>query len=441
MATKDFEYRWTRQGAMALLGQTIGFFLDAYDLMFVTAMTPILAKVLLPPKLPAWLAYFITLYGYVFTLIARPLGSALFGNYADIIGRRNVLMITLLGAGVLSALTAAIPTYAQVGIMAYIIFSILRFIEGIFIGGEYAAGHPFVLEQVPIKWRGFAGGVDQSGFAFGVAMGGAVVTWFTLWLGPEKMLLYGWRYVFLTGLAPAIVGLIIRYTLPESPIFQEVKEQGKLERVPFFSLFNTKERVLTFLQVMLVMTGMFYCSWSMFNYFVGILTETGLPGATASFFYAIAGLVDAISLWFAGLMSDFIGRRLAIIVAGIGSAIMALPSFYILHLGASLRSSLLLWLGTFLVGWFTNWIWGVEPAYLAERFATVRRGSGVGFGYSSGIFLSTTLMPYWSILLYPVFHSMWPIAAIMLIIGGTLGAIGAAIGPETKGVSLRIARE
>ncbi|WP_156769892.1 hypothetical protein [Caldivirga maquilingensis] len=66
---------------------------------------------------------------------------------------------------------------------------------------------------------------------------------------------------------------------------------------------------------------------------------------------------------------------------------------------------------------------------------------GVGFGYSSGIFLSTTLMPCWSILLYPVFRSMWPIAAIMLIIGGILGAIGAAIGPETKGVSLRIARE
>ncbi|WP_048062797.1 hypothetical protein [Caldivirga maquilingensis] len=139
--------------------------------------------------------------------------------------------------------------------------------------------------QVPIKWRGFAGGVDKSGFAFGVAMGGAVITWFTLW---------------------------------------------------------PKEIVLTFLQVMLVMTGMFYCSWSMFNYFVGILTETGLPGVTASFFYAIAGLIDAISIWFTGLMSDFIGRRLAIIIAGIGSAIMALPSFYILYLGGSLRSSLLL---------------------------------------------------------------------------------------------------
>ena len=434
---KEFEQRWTRQAAYALLGQTIGFFLDAYDLMFVTAMTPILAKVLLPSKMPTWLAYFITLFGYVFTLIARPVGSAIFGNYADLIGRRNTLLYTLLGAGVLSALTAAIPTYAQVGIMAYIIFAILRFIEGIFIGGEYAAGHPFALEQVPIKWRGLAGGIDQSGFAWGVALGGAVVSLFYSLLGPSRMLAYGWRYVFLTGLIPAIVGFIIRVTLPESPVFEEIKEQGKLEKVPFFSLFNTRERVLTFLQVMLVMTGMFYCSWSMFNYFVGIVEGAGLSGGEAAFYYSMAGIIDAISLIIWGLVSDFIGRRLGIIIAGVGAVVMAIPSFYLLYLGAYTRNLAILWLGTILVGWFTNYIWGIEPAYLTERFATVRRGSGVGFGYSSGIFLSSPIMPFLSILLYPILHSMWMIAAIMLMIGGTLSAIGAYIGPETKGVSLR----
>ena len=227
---KEFEKKWTRQAAYALLGQMIGFLLDAYDLMFVTAMTPILAKVLLPSKMPAWLAYFITLFGYVFTIVARPIGSALFGNYADLIGRRNTLLYTLLGAGVLSAITAAISTYAQVGIMAYIIFAILRFIEGIFIGGEYAAGHPFALEQVPIKWRGLAGGIDQSGFAWGVALGGAVVSIFYAWLGLAGMMTYGGRYVFLSGLIPAIVGFIIRLTLPESPVFEEIKETGQARK-------------------------------------------------------------------------------------------------------------------------------------------------------------------------------------------------------------------
>ncbi len=207
--------------------------------------------------------------------------------------------------------------------------------------------------------------------------------------------------------------------------------------MPFFSLFNTRERVLTFLQVMLVMTGMFYCSWSMFNYFVGIVESAGLPGGEAAFYYSMAGVIDAISLIIWGLVSDFSGRRLGIIIAGIGAIIMAVPSFYLLYLGAYTRNIATLWLGTVLVGWFANYVWGIEPAYLTERFATVRRGSGVGFGYSSGIFLSTPIMPLLSIILYPILHSMWIIAAIMLIIGGTLSAIGAYIGPETKGVSLR----
>lgn len=208
--------------------------------------------------------------------------------------------------------------------------------------------------------------------------------------------------------------------------------------MPFFSLFSTRERVLTFLQVMLVMTGMFYCSWSMFNYFVGIVEGAGLSGGEAAFYYSMAGIIDAISLIIWGLISDFIGRRLGIITAGIGAVIMAIPSFYLLYIGAYTRNAAILWLGTVLVGWFTNYVWGgVEPAYLTERFATVRRGSGVGFGYSSGIFLSSPIMPFLSILLYPILHSMWMIAAIMLMIGGTLSAIGAYIGPETKGVSLR----
>ncbi|MGC8542325.1 MAG: MFS transporter [Vulcanisaeta sp.] len=148
--------------------------------------------------------------------------------------------------------------------------------------------------------------------------------------------------------------------------------------------------------------------------------------------------MDAVSLIIWGLASDYIGRRLGIVIAGVGSVIMAVPSFYLLYLGAYTRNISLLWIGTILVGWFTSWVWGIEPAYLTERSATVRRGSGVGFGYSSGIFLSSPIMPLLSIILYPLLHSMWIIAAIMLIIGSTLSAIGAYVGPETKGISLRI---
>ncbi|ADY01832.1 major facilitator superfamily MFS_1 [Vulcanisaeta moutnovskia 768-28] len=90
--------------------------------------------------------YFLTLLGYAFTMIARPVGNALFGNFADRIGRRDTLMI-------MSALTAAIPTYAQVGWVAFWVYALIRFILGVFVGGEYAAGHPFAMEYSAPRWR------------------------------------------------------------------------------------------------------------------------------------------------------------------------------------------------------------------------------------------------------------------------------------------------
>ncbi|MGC8607213.1 MAG: MFS transporter, partial [Vulcanisaeta sp.] len=134
--------------------QFVGFFLDAYDLTFVTAMTTILAAVLMPPTLSkSVVGYFLTLLGYAFTMIARPVGSAIFGNFADKIGRRDTLMITILGYGIMSAVTAAIPTYAQIGWVAFWIYAAIRFILGIFVGGEYAAGHPFAMEYSAPRWR------------------------------------------------------------------------------------------------------------------------------------------------------------------------------------------------------------------------------------------------------------------------------------------------
>ncbi len=172
-------------------------------------------------------------------MIGRPLGSAIFGNLGDRLGRRDTLLITITGFSIMSALTAALPTYAEIGIAAFIIFLVLRFVQGTFIGGEYAAGHPFAIEYAPTKWRGLASGIAQGAFSWGgVALGGFVVALFVDALGIPAMKAYGWRYVFLTGLIPAAVAVIIRLTMKDSPIFVEAKQKNQLERIPFFSIFK-----------------------------------------------------------------------------------------------------------------------------------------------------------------------------------------------------------
>ncbi len=438
-------YKWPPKAFNAIMSQFLGFFLDAYDLTFVTAMTSTLAAVLLPPTLSKeTVGYFVALLGYAFTMIARPVGSAIFGNLADKWGRRDTLMLTIVGYSTASALTAAIPTYAQVGWAAFWIYSALRFILGVFVGGEYAAGHPFAMEYSAPRWRGLASGIVQGAFSWGVALGGFVVAAFTAYFGPTAMQEYAWRYVFLTGLVPAVLALYIRFAMPDTPVFSEAKNKGEIEKVPFFSLFKPPA-LWTFLSVFVFMTGLFFSSYSLFDFATGILEKAGLPQGLASYYYGVSGVFAAIAATLWGLASDFMGRRKALVIAAVVSAVLAVPTFYIWYLGAAVNSVPLLYLGALLAGWMTQWPWGLVPVYLSERFATQRRASGVGFGYSSGVFISAW-MPLYSIPLIDLFkpiegNNIWFIAAFWLILAGVVYGTAAALGPETIGVDLRIAQE
>ncbi|MEM1630039.1 MAG: MFS transporter, partial [Saccharolobus sp.] len=150
----------------AVVSQFVGFLLDSYDLTMILSIAPILAKVLLPPT-TSLIATFNIILSYSLTIIFRPLGSAIFGNLGDKIGRRADLIITVIGLGLTGALTSALPTYAQVGILSFILFVLVRIGVGIFAGGEYSAGHPFAMEWTPYKWRGLISGIVQGGFSFG----------------------------------------------------------------------------------------------------------------------------------------------------------------------------------------------------------------------------------------------------------------------------------
>ena len=439
----DLEDKWPPGAAKSITGQFLGFFMDAYDLMLVTAMLPILEKVFAPPTMSSLAAYLTVLSAYAVTLLMRPVGSAIFGNYADKIGRRNTLMITITGFSVMSALNGAIPTYQAIGIWALIIFVIFRMIQGIFIGGEYAAGHPFAMEFAKKSRRGLVSGIVQSGFTWGVALSGFIVTGFYAYFGPQGMYEVGWRWAFVSGLIPLAIALIIRYLMPESPLFIEIKEENKIEKVPFFSIFK-KPTVYTFLQVFVLMVGLFFSSWSMFDATTGILHGAGLSAGEAAFWYAIAGVFAAISAIVWGFVSDYIGRRMAFLIGAGVTLVVAFPTYYFLYISALYKNYLWLPFAVLLEGWFTQWVWGLVPVYLSERFATQRRASGVGFGYSSGLFVSGW-MPFFMDFLVGPFrpiegNNIWFMAGFFLFLAAILYGAAAYIGPETKGISLREVR-
>ncbi|MBF0530526.1 MAG: MFS transporter, partial [Deltaproteobacteria bacterium] len=194
-----------KETKLAMISQFLGFMLDAYDMALVLIMAPILTKLFAPPTgSEAW-QYLSIVILYSITMAARPVGSAIFGHYADKIGRRLLLVITIAGVGLMSVLSAFLPTQASAGVWAYVIFSILRFILGCFFGGEYAVGHTFAIEHAPSHRRGTIGGFIQSGFPLGYVLASLVFAAFTSWLGHEAMLDYGWRIVLATGVMPVFL--------------------------------------------------------------------------------------------------------------------------------------------------------------------------------------------------------------------------------------------
>ncbi|BDC18566.1 hypothetical protein HS5_14560 [Acidianus sp. HS-5] len=196
----------------------------------ILTIAPVIATVLFPPS-SSLIGVFTVILAYSLTIIFRPLGSAIFGHLGDKIGRKGDLIITILGLGISSALTSALPTYAAVGILSFILFVLIRIAVGVFAGGEYAAGHPFAMEWTPFKWRGLISGLVQGGFSFGAALAAIVEGAFIALFGVKALDVYAWRYLFLTSLVPAFIALAIRLTMKETPVFEDVRAKKQLGRL------------------------------------------------------------------------------------------------------------------------------------------------------------------------------------------------------------------
>jgi len=431
-----------RDTVKVVISQLTGFTLDGYDLSIILTIGPVLAAAVLPPASPFIQALSVIL-SYSFTIIFRPLGSAFFGHLGDKIGRRNDLIITVIGLGVTSALTAALPTYSQVGILSYVLFTILRAGVGFFAGGEYAAGHPYAMEWTPYKWRGLVSGLIQGGFPLGVALVAGVQTLFISIYGLDALKAYAWRYLFLTTLIPAVIALAVRLTMEESPVFQDVKKRNLVRKTPLFDLFKKPYR-RDFFQVMLMMTGLFFTAYVWFSFVPPILQypPSHIPLGNITFILAIDNLAIFVFYILFSALTQYVGRRRVLIIWNAVAVILSVPLYYGLIQAASAGNQLLVGIIGALIGLTLVTPWGVIPIYLSERFKASMRSSGLGFGYSSGILLGGWFSIYVGLMHQYLFGSidgptnLWFSTAVLGIIGGALVALGAYLGPETLGTRL-----
>jgi MFS family permease len=421
------------QASKAATSAFFGFFVDMFDVFLPIIVLAPAQIYFQPPNISPSVAALAGSLVLAATLLGRPLGSVIFGYLSDRIGRKPVTLIAVAGFGICTILMGLLPGYATWGAASLYALILLRFIGGIFLGGEYTAANVLAMEAAPKSKRGFYSGYIQSGYPVAYVMI-AALTFLMLQLFPpvggldSPYIAYGWRIPFFIGglLALAFI-LPFRSAVQESALWEKTQKRVN----PLVAVFSG-ENLKRFAQVFIVLSGF---------WFTTIAAAAGiLPGTLIRVVHltpqkmTIAIMIASVFL-IAGylavaVLSQKYGRRTMIIVMGILSGTVGLYSYYLL-LKVPTDFTMIIVLTTIIVVALTS-VWGLTTCYLNERFPTRVRSSGFGMAFTLPVIIPSFYGFYQGIL-----AQMMPAQFTVLVlvaVGSLLTLIGGLIGPETKDV-------
>src|ERR1700675_3438875 len=218
----------------SLIGTTIEFF-DFY--IYATAAVLVFPKLFFPASDPAS-ARLASLATFAIAFFARPIGSALFGHFGDRVGRKTTLVAALLTMGLSTIAIGALPTYATIGVAAPLLLALCRFGQGLGLGGEWGGAVLLAIENAPPEKRAWYGMFPQLGAPIGFLFSGGVFLLLSKWLSDEQFFSFGWRIPFLASGALVVVGLYVRLTITETPVFRDALNRQERVEVPLFTVFR-----------------------------------------------------------------------------------------------------------------------------------------------------------------------------------------------------------
>ena len=231
-----------RQGlARVIVASSVGTIIEFYDFFIFASLAPIIAAHFYPPDKPT-LGFLSTLATYAVGLAVRPLGSLVFGRLGDTVGRKTTFLITLLMMGTSTAAIGLLPGYATLGVVAPLLLILLRVVQGIALGGEYAGAATYVAEHAPEGRRGYYTSYIQVAPTVGLFASSAVAGTLRTSLGAGRFADWGWRLAFVLSIVFVAISYYIRLRLEESPVFAELKAQGRTSPSPVRESYATRER-------------------------------------------------------------------------------------------------------------------------------------------------------------------------------------------------------
>ena len=404
-----------------VLASFIGTTIEWYDYFIYGTAAALVFNKLFFPELDAFTGTLAAFGTFAVGFFARPIGGLVFGHYGDKLGRKNMLVTTLVMMGIATFLIGVLPTHAQIGVAAPVLLVVLRFIQGFGVGGEWGGAVLMAVEHGHKGRRGFFGSCAQAGVPIGLLLATGVFTLLNSQLTDAQFLAWGWRVPFLIGILLLAVGLYIRLAILESPLFTKLQEREPERPAAIREVLTKYPR-----NVFIAMGARFAenASFYIFTVFIYAYTKDQLQLDRQVILNAIlvASAAQFIAVPCFGALSDRVGRRPVYIFGAVFTALFAMPFFLLVKTQSPALITLAMVLAI-AVGHAA--MYGPQAAFFSELFGTRVRYSGVSLGYQLASPFAGGLAPIiaalllkwsdgnpWPVAVYLVFTSLITLTAI-----------------------------
>ncbi len=411
--------------AASLIGTTI----EWYDFfIYGTAAALVFGGLFFPTISPTagTLAAFAT-FGVGF--FARPVGGIIFGHFGDKIGRKAMLVLSLTMMGVATVLIGLLPSYATIGIAAPILLVVLRFVQGLGVGGEWGGAVLMAVEHSPPERRGFYGSWPQMGVPAGLILSNLVFL-AVAGLPDAAFAAWGWRIPFLLSIVLVGVGLFIRLRIMESPAFSRVQETQTVARMPIMDVLRTyPKQVLLAAGAFIVINAYFYI---LVSYLINYATEAaGMSRGAILTVVLLSSVVSFFAIPYFAALSDRFGRRPLYLIGVVGMGVSAFLLFWATDTGSFwlVLPAHIFGLGALSVSY------GPQAAFYAEMFGTRVRYSGISLGYQGGSIFGGALAPIIATWLFSTTGTSTSIAAYVAALA-VLSFVCAYVATETYQIDI-----
>ena len=418
----------TRQLRRVALSGLLGTAVEFYDFLVYGTVAALVFGDLFFPEADSSVGTIAAFGTFAAGYVARPLGGIVFGHFGDRLGRKSMMLLTMVLMGAGSFLIGCLPTYDTIGVWAPVLLVLLRVVQGIAIGGEWGGATLMVAEHAGERPRGLWTSFTQLGAPLGTVLSTAVVTLVST-LPDDEFRAWGWRVPFLLSLVLLGAGLYIRLKVAESPLFTAARREKTTARMPLLDVLRKPRSVLL---AACVGIGPFTAQSLMTSFMISYAVDSGYSRSQVLTGVTVASCTALVVMPLASILSDRVGRRPVVLTGALLSAATAFPVFALADSG---RPGLLILACVIGHGIAQSTMYGPLGALLTEMFGTRVRYTGASLGYQTATLLGAGFSPLIASSLLASYDTSAPVA-LLLTAGAAVTALTVWRIRETSGTTL-----